>query len=159
MSRGNLFLLQKPAEIVPANVLPTNCDVISAIQYEKIYNNKSYREAKVSVRDQIVAIWRRASLPIISEVGVLKKINTFHSDYLKLCQTDGSRRNTSVFNQKCEEFVVCGGDRTIFLSHTGDLIIWNLFLGDRQHFVRYINVQMFVISRLQMRKGQQGTWN
>lgn len=107
MSRRKLYLLELPTQALKSNVLPTKRDVLLAIQYEKLTNNKGYREAKIDVQADVLSIWEKASLPVVSERQIKREIDQLHGDYLKLLGADKTRRCKDSFKKKAEMFTVC----------------------------------------------------
>lgn len=100
MSRGNLFLLEKPAQTLKTNVLPTNKDILLAIQFEKICNNKTFRDAQNIIKEQVISIWRKASLPTVTDRQVAKQMKQMHDKYINIIGSDKARRKSATFKKK-----------------------------------------------------------
>lgn len=107
MSRRKLYLLDLPTQSLKSNVLPTKRDVLLAVQYEKMTNNKSYREAKSYVQAEVLSIWKKASLPVVSERQIRRESNQLHEAYLTILGADKTRRCTETFKKKAELLTVC----------------------------------------------------
>lgn len=106
MSRNVLYLLNKPAQTLKLNVLPTKRDVLLAIQFERKVNNKSVREAKSDVHQCVIGIWKTASLPIVSTTQVNRMITAIYDEYSILTQSDLARRETVNYKKKIDLFNV-----------------------------------------------------
>lgn len=106
MSRSKLFLLDMPAQTLKYNILPTKRDALLAIQYEKIANGKTYSEAINNVLVEILNIWMKASLPVVSERQIRSDISKLHEEYRKMLIADKSRRSKEAFKKKAALFSV-----------------------------------------------------
>lgn len=49
------------------DVLPLNCEILQAIYYEKYNKSVTYDTAIKTVSNQIIEIWQRARIPIVTE--------------------------------------------------------------------------------------------
>lgn len=61
---------------LPENRLPSIGDVVSHLQFLKLNTvDFSYREAVSQTRDEVSAVWERASVPIMAASSVRNKVN------------------------------------------------------------------------------------
>lgn len=92
-----------PAKL-PSNILPTKEQVIRAICFEKEENKIEYKSAIKRVSIDIIQLWEKASVPVVSEKGVSNKVSRCFNNYIKIKNGNSS---SSVLQQKAKDFKVC----------------------------------------------------
>lgn len=97
------ILNEKPREFL-LNVLPTSEDVLRAIQYEKQSDKRSVNVPwaiyENIVSEQVLELWRKASIPTIEYSSIVRSVSLLNKKFLTLLQTDKSRRTSRNFKIK-----------------------------------------------------------
>lgn len=95
---------------LPVNVLPTYSDVIqyySFIRNEKKSNTSkepTVKEIASVVCNDVMEVWNRASLPIVSQKRVQKLIETYHQTYRGLLKSFKGRQGNESYKKKMANF-------------------------------------------------------
>lgn len=82
---------------LPRNVLPTNRDVVNAINFEKTENKKTFTNAIKSVVDDVISVWERTALPHLSKQRIESKMRNYYAIHMKIVYAK-QRRSTFVEN-------------------------------------------------------------
>lgn len=109
-------ILGAPSEL-PLSQLPTNADVLKSYQYVRYHLKVSALEPTISeisnqIADNVRAVWTRASIPVISNESIVKKVKKLHETYrdkIKRVELYDSRNQTkemldlmNSFRNECE---------------------------------------------------------
>lgn len=101
----------KPQEL-NQQLLPTNADVLLAIEYKKNSMKKSKERIDVKIlinelATDILNIWEKATIPAIQASSVRIKLSTLCSQFNKLGSTEKKRKTTVNYKTKIDAFKVC----------------------------------------------------
>lgn len=91
-----------PPSKLPTNVLPTQKNVICAINFEQQMNRKKCSEAINIVATDIVSLWKKISLPVINVSTVRPLIKKIHQSYLNIVY----HQNRPAYSQEMKNFKV-----------------------------------------------------
>lgn len=109
MSRPKLqvieILNQKPREL-PLNTLPTNEEVILALQHSKQCVNLDWQKTIKNVALKVIEIWNKATIPTNSSRRVVSKVQELNQAFLKLKNTPQARKDGEQYIEKCAVFCV-----------------------------------------------------
>lgn len=95
------------------NNLPNIYNVICAIIFESAEKKTTCVEAISIVTKQVISVWNKCSIPVIHTKSVRMAIKKHYQNYLKIVESDMSRKT---YTQKLDEFKVL-----VFLNF---LITW-----------------------------------
>lgn len=76
---------------ISSNKLPSNGDIIKAISFEKESAKISTNDAIKIVTSQMIELWKRAAIPIITKQRLNEKLVAYFDEYTKLHQSDDKR--------------------------------------------------------------------
>lgn len=88
---------------LPRNALPTHRDIIEAINYEKVKNKKTYKNAISAVVNDLISVWERTSVPHVTKRSITGRIEHYRSKYKQLANGDHRRLN---YVHKVQQFKV-----------------------------------------------------
>lgn len=97
MTSKKLSILNDFHSQISSNKLPLNSDVIKAISYGKESAKISKEDAVKKVADQVLELWNRASIPIISKIRLRAKLHAYFEEYSKLCYSKQNLAKLSLF--------------------------------------------------------------
>ena len=103
MASNKLHILNEFPTKIPSNKLPSNADIIKAIQFEKESANISTEAAVKIVANQVNELWQRAQIPVVGERRVNRQLIEYFEDYLKLYRSDSNRKS---YDAKVAKFKV-----------------------------------------------------
>lgn len=88
---------------LPRNALPTNRDIIEAINFEKKKNGKVYKTAIATVVNDLIAVWEKISVPLVTKRQITRKMQNYHATYMEI--VNGNQRRLNHVN-KVQHFKV-----------------------------------------------------
>lgn len=102
MLRNKLRCLDEISSDFRSFVLPTKCDVIKAIYFQKLTANSLYTFAIEKVSEDISKIWKSAGIPCITPQSILRRTTELFDKYQRI--TKQKWNDTSQF--KSDRFKV-----------------------------------------------------
>lgn len=81
---------------ISPNVLPTHCDVVKAICYQRRENKITKKNAIKFVVKQVIDIWKSSGIPTVSFRRVSIKVETYYQKYDDVSKSDARRLNTKI---------------------------------------------------------------
>lgn len=118
MASHKLHILNEFPSKIPSKKLPSNADIIKAIQFEKESANNSTEAAVKIVANQVNELWQRAQIPVVGERRINRQMTECFDDYLKLHQSDANRES---YDAKVTTFkvITLNVKRTHFIDSHG----------------------------------------
>lgn len=99
---SSVKLCFEPSKL-PTDVLPTKDQVIRAICFEKDVNENDYSVGIRSVSKEVIALWEKAMLPIVTPKRVGDKLSQYFEKYREIKKAVKS----SATQQQLKGFKVC----------------------------------------------------
>lgn len=96
----------KSIDASTANQLPSKKEVLLAVYYDKIRKNITYEESVKLVANDILDVWKKASIPTVSAERVIHVMKEYIEKFLKLMNADKNRVPSANFLAKKNTFIV-----------------------------------------------------